>query len=366
MLLSELMGPFLFGVGLFSLLTIATVVMNDALKFLTRYNLEPSAFFVLVGYAAPQFIVLSLPMGVLLGTLLSVGRLSSDQEIIALRACGISLYRVLAPFFIFGIVLSGITFIGNELVVPYCNTQLSEFQNNVITGAEGISNRRRMTWPIYDHGELRWVLIADQVQGSNLDDVLLLYFDPEDKYANFMVEAESASWDGETWSFTNSRSVKLHRSQTGDEQLITELDEARIPDFSIVPKSLSRRKLETNDLTISQLRQVIHDRIQDEGFTANDTEIRNFVTQLHFKTSLPLTPLFFILIALPLAIMPQRSSRAMGMGMALLIVMVYYALFVVFQKLGTAGVMNPVLAAWVPNILLLVIGMELMRRREQN
>lgn len=365
LLLSEMISPFLFGVGLFSLLTIATVVMNDALKFLTRYDLPPEAFFLLVGLAAPQFIVLSLPMGALLGTLLAVGRLSSDQEIIALRACGISLYRVLAPFVIFGILLSGITFLGNELVVPYCNTQLSEFKNNAITGEGGSAHRQRMTWPIYDHGQLRWVLIAGQVQGSTLDDVLLLYFDPVDKYSNFMTEAERATWDGNAWSFVNSRSVKLHASESGDQQLIMESSGADIPGFSIVPKSLARRKLEANDLTIRQLRQVMRDKMRDEGFQPQDTEIRQLSTTLHFKTSIPLTPLFFILIALPLAIMPQRSSKTTGAGLSLLVVVVYYAMFVVFQKLGTAGVLAPVAAAWVPNALLLLIGGIMMQRRER-
>jgi lipopolysaccharide export system permease protein len=213
LILRELWGPFLFGVGLFSLLIISTVVLQDALKFVTNYSQPPAVFFALVGYAIPQFVVLSIPMGVLLGTLLSVGRLNSDNEIVALRACGISLYRVLAPYFVVGILLSCVTFLGSEIIVPYCNTQALDLEKGVISGKFGLGTRQRFHWPFYnqDTRQLEWVLIAGEVEDSTLRDVVLFYFDARDKYRNFMVEAERAVWSGNSWIFYTMRQVKLHR-----------------------------------------------------------------------------------------------------------------------------------------------------------
>lgn len=367
LILGELWGPFLFGVGLFSLLIISTVVLQEALKFITTYQQPPSIFFQLVGYSVPQFIVLSIPMGTLLGTLLSVGRLNTDNEIIALRACGISLYRVLAPYFVVGILLSCITFLGSEIAVPYCNSKVAEIEQAVVSGAHGLGTRQRFHWPFYnpDTQQLQWVLIAGEVEDSTLSDVVLYYYDAKDKYSNFMVEAERAEWSGSSWTFFNMRQVKLHRSESGDEQLIMEAERAVIPDFSIIPEALKRRQKSAEDLSILQLRQVIRSKIK-EGITARDREILDYLTTLHFKLSIPLTPLFFIIIAVPMAIMPQRSSRAMGMGLALVTVLVYYSMFIVFQKAGVGGILPPAIAAWVPNAILLGVGAVLMQLREQN
>jgi len=415
----ELWGPFLFGVGLFSLLIISTAVLQDALKFITRYNQPPSVFFTLVGYAMPEFIVLSIPMGVLLGTLLSVGRLNTDNEIIAIRACGLSLYRVLAPYFVVGILMSCLTFLGNEIVVPYCNTRALELKESIVFGKRGLGKQQRFDWPIYTRDtppHLEWVLIAGEVEDDTLEDVDLFYFDAENKINNFHIEADRAVWRGRTWFFYNGRQIMLHQrkseeeqpsqssenqpqetpdqqlddsgnialkgpanepqycpecgmpiaeSQEQVEQLIVGFEEIQTPDFSIMPETLRLRKKTAEDLNMVQLAQVIKGKIL-EGLPPNDQKILDLRTSLHFKVSIPLTPLFFIIVALPMAIMPQRSSRAMGMGLALLTVLAYYSLFVVFQKVGVAGYLPPAVAAWIPNSILFITGVVLLQLREQN
>lgn len=368
LILGELWGPFLFGVGLFSVLIISTVVLKEALDFITQYSLPPSVFFSYVGYAMPEFIVLSIPMGTLLGTLLSVGRLNTDNEIIALRACGISIYRVLAPYFVIGVLLSCVTFIGSDIVVPFCKSKVDEMEKAVAEGEYGYGNRQRFHWPFYSPTtkQLQWVLIAGEVKDNTLYDVVLFYFDSKNKYNNFMIESEQAEWSGKSWKFENENLWKLHRSDSGEpEHLNIEMESSNIPDFSIAPDILRRRQKSVEDLSIKQLTQVIRNMIK-EGIPRNDQNILSYLTTLYFKWSIPLTPLFFIIVAVPMAIMPQRSSRAMGMGLALITVLIYYSLFVLFQKAGIAGVVPPAFAAWIPNVLLLTVGAVLMRMREQN
>lgn len=442
----ELWGPFLFGVGLFSLLIISTAVMQDALKFVVKYNQPPAIFFTLVGYAMPEFIILSIPMGVLLGTLLSVGRLNTDNEIIALRACGISIYRVLAPYFVVGVLLSCATFLGNEIVVPFCSIRVTELKQSIISGERGLGQKlnysravynqhahdyqlvligeglgdtalggiarrlgerpslrakpllkglvdgsagqetseaastadqgsaaesrsgktQRFHWPFYTQDQqLEWVLIAGEVEDNTLLDVTLFYFDPRDKYDSFMVEAERAVWDGHTWKFFEMSQFKLHRRGSQEEQLRTTAKWSSVgPNFSILPETLRLSQKKAEDLNILQLARVIKDKVA--GGSAPASEIRDLQTSLHFKVTIPLTPLFFIIMALPMAIMPQRSSRAMGMGLSLLTVLVYYSMYVICQKMGVAGVLPPAAAAWVPNSVLFATGVILLRLREQN
>jgi lipopolysaccharide export LptBFGC system permease protein LptF len=442
----ELWGPFLFGVGLFSLLIISTAVMQEALRFVTRYSQPPSIFFMLVGYAMPRFVILSIPMGVLLGTLLSVGRLNTDNEIIAIRTCGISIYRLLAPYFIIGVLLSAVTFLGSEIIVPFCNNSISELKESIISGKRGLGQKlnyqqafyskqthqfqlvliddefgsrtlrdiarrlglqaqtraepvlhnsssdstapdssyfdgggssgaadtdqlarpQRFHWPFYSQEQrLEWLLIAGEVKDNMLFDVTLFYFDAKDKSKSFMLQAENAVWSGTRWVFYEVDFFRVYRSESENEMLNAHVRVYQVPDFSIVPEALRRRLKTADDLNIVQLYQVIKGKLK-EGLAANNPEILDYRTALHFKTSIPLTPLFFIIIALPMAIMPQRSSRAMSMGLALLTVLAYYSMYIICQKMGVAGILPPAVAAWVPNGILFVTGLVLLRLREQN
>lgn len=363
LLLIELRGPFFFGVAMFSLLTIATIVLQEAARFVIRYNLPAGTFFTLLLFASPQFVVLSIPMGVLLGTLLSAGRLSADQEITALRACGISIYRVLAPYAAVGLLLSGLTFYGSERLVPYCNNQLKELKNKVVAGTEGRAKQQRVSWPIRDRGDLRWLLVANEVEGPRLNSVKLFYFDPRSENRDFYITASHAVWQGDDWTFFDMRQVML---RPGEEPQVLTADSARVPGFSITPQSLGLRAKTPEDLNIRELTQVIADLLKKGEQKASDTEILDFRTKLYFKYSIPLTPLFFIFIALPLAIIPQRASSAMGTGLALLVVLLYYIVYTMCQKLGAAGVLPPLAAAWVPNAALLAIGAVLLQRREHS
>lgn len=366
MILKEAYAPFFFGVAMFSMLTIATVVLQEAARFVIRYNLSVSFFFELFFLAAPQFVVLSIPMGALLGTLISAGRLNSDLEIIALRSCGISLYRVLVPYFVVGLFLSGITFIGTERLVPYANSRIKELKQDVVAGRTGEVSGQRISWPIIEGGQLRWQLFAGEVDGTTLRDVKLFYFDPDPAgYNDFWLHAERVEWQGEHWAFYNMRQVKLQEASEGDERLILQADKAEVPNFQITPESLAMRNKDANDLTAIQVRNLINELVEG-GTPLDDKAILELKTNYYFKFAIPLTPLVFIFIAVPLAIRPQRSTSMLGMGLALLIVLIYYVLFTVGQKLGSVGALPPIIAAWGPNVLLAVIGGWLMYKRDRN
>jgi lipopolysaccharide export system permease protein len=363
MILKELAWPFATGIGMFSLLTIATIALQEAARFAIRYNLSAALFLKLFALACPQFIFLSIPMGVLLGTLIAVGRLSSDNEITALRAIGLSLYRALLPFLFMGVVLSGVTILGSEEIVPRCNSALSDMRSRIKSGAVHGASQQRVAIPIREGGQPRWFLVADSMQGPELFNVKLFYFDPRTADRDFYITAARAVWEGSDWTFFKLRQVQL---KAGDEAVVLRAEKARVPGFSITPQSLGLRTKTTDDLNIVQLRNLIADLLGTGNNKLSDTEIRDFRTKLYFKYAIPLTPLIFIFVAFPLAIRPQRSSSTMGMGMALLIVLLYYIMYTMFQKLGATGVVPPPAAAWVPNLAMLGVGVALLHRKERS
>ena len=356
--------PLLTGIAMFALLTIGTIALQDAARFVVRYNLSTGMFFTLLGLAAPQFIVLSIPMGALLGTLISTGRLSADHEITALRAVGISLYRLLVPIALVGILLSGITFIGNDRVVPYCMDRLNDLENNVKSGKLGQASQQRVSLPIREKGtnDLRWLLVANETQGSVLTKVKLFYFDPHKEYRDFYITASRGIWQGDDWMFYDVKWVML---RPGDQPLVWQAEHAHVPGFSITPQSLGLRQKKAEDLTIIQLGNLIKELLKSED-KPTDKEILSYKTTLYLKYTIPLTPLFFMILAVPLAITPQRASSARGMGMALVLVLLYYVAMMVCQKLGATGAIPPLVAAWTPNAILLLAAVLLIHRREHS
>jgi lipopolysaccharide export system permease protein len=391
MVLGELRGPVFSGIAMFALLTICTVVLQEALKFQIKYGLPNSTMFTMLALAAPQLIVLAIPMGVLLGTMLAMGRLNNDHEIVALRACGQNLYRVLIPVLVLGLSLSLITYLGNEWLVPKSLSALTAMKNDVITGAGGGIQRQRVVIPIYAKEELRYTLIADEISGNEMSGVKLLYFDPNDELKDFYLTARRATWLGSQWGFDDARMVKLQENepelpaatsagaangaepslqdlgaQDNSERVIFRAGQLSVPDFSITPKSLGLKAKVTDEMTSRELYDTIQAAVDQEGATSNLPVMRELLTKLYFKYSIPLTPLLFTLVAFPLAIRHQRTSTGMGFGMALLIVLLYYAAYSTCLRMGTAGVMPPWMAAWLPNLALLVAGFMLLERRQRS
>ncbi|MEZ5337408.1 MAG: LptF/LptG family permease [bacterium] len=366
LILSELYAPFFFGVGMFSMLTIVVVVLQESLKFIIKYNVPSGVLLKMLIYAAPQFVILSIPMGVLLGVLISMGKLNSELQVTALRACGVSLYRVLAPYFIAGAFLSGLTFLGNETVVPWGLESLRNLKNSLLSGGASGVKMGAINQPKYEDGVLRWLLVADDSEGSKLYNVILLQRDPDDHTRDQLIIADEAEWEGSTWIFRRLQTYYLSNPDTGEAGMVTgSMAEMRIGNLDISPESLRMRKQDVENLRIVQLMRLLNEE-KAAGADPKGKQVLDIRTKLYSKYAIPFTPLVFIIIAVPLSILPQRSSTSMGMGLALLIVMVYYVLLSVCQKMGASGVLPPLLGAWLPNLLICSVGLVLMQRRERN
>jgi lipopolysaccharide export system permease protein len=131
-LLSEMLLPFLFGVGAFTTLVMAASSLFELVRLVVEAGLSISVALQVFLLRAPGIIVLTFPMAMLLATLLAYGRLSADSEITALRACGVSLYRLVVPAVLLSLLVTALTFLFNELVVPVSNRQAALTLNRAL------------------------------------------------------------------------------------------------------------------------------------------------------------------------------------------------------------------------------------------
>ncbi|MEP0814321.1 MAG: YjgP/YjgQ family permease [bacterium] len=357
LILGEVWQPFLFGLFSFSILIVSATMLKSTLDFMIKFNLPFSLFAKLVLLGIPQVVALSFPMSVLLGTLLGIGRLNNDSEIIALRAAGISLLRAAAAVAYFGVAAAGITFFLSEGVAPGANSAIVRIKNEVLLRKTGAVNQENLVLPFYEGGQLTFLLLAEKLEGDKLTGIKFFNFGPTDQRSSW-ITAETGVWQEDHWVFHNGSRYQV--MQEGS-VLTSTFDILDIRELEIKPSGLTRKAKTSLEMSISELRAYIND-LQREGLEREAAKAR---VEYYFKFSTPFASVFFVLIAFPLAISAARTTGGTGMGIAVLIVLVYYVITVVAMKLGQAGAIQPLLASWIPNAIVAAAGAYLFRVRNR-
>ena len=120
-LLSELIGPLLFALAAFTVVSLSVGVMFDLVRRIVESGLPASIAFQVMALKLPSFMVISFPMATLFATLLAYSKLSANSELKALRSVGVSTVRLVAPALVLSTLLSGLTLIFNDVIVPQAN-----------------------------------------------------------------------------------------------------------------------------------------------------------------------------------------------------------------------------------------------------
>ena len=210
-ILTELAGPFLFGVAAFS-----SIMIGSSLLFqMARYLIELDMPIELVGkifmLELPAVIVLTFPMSTLLATLLAFGRLSSNSEIIAMKASGVSFLRLIIPVLIVGLLVSFLTIYINEGVVPFTKFEKRRLYYEFTHNSKLPTTQNHLIYNPIDKktGFPDYILYARVFDGEErtLSDVFYLNF--ENKQLNSMVEAKEAKWLDNQWVFFSGKSLYL-------------------------------------------------------------------------------------------------------------------------------------------------------------
>ncbi len=352
--LTELIPAFLFSLAAFIVLVILAVVMKPLIEIMTKYGVGADIVLKYFLLALPQWIVYTFPMAMLTGTILAVSRLSSNFEIVALRSAGISLYRFVLPFIVFAVLLSGLTFLLNEKLAPYTNRKLQELERELAAGKNGRVEEQIVSLKLFKAGKPTFFLFADSLKANILKNVRLFYIDQSGKGNDWYMTAKSANWVGDKWNFIDAT---IYYFQPDGTVLTTKSASATAEEFAMTPREIAKRSRDPSELTISELREVIK---YQEKSDLPKSYIARFKVDYFFKFSIPVSPIFFVLIALPLAIMPVRTTTAMGMGYSILVLLVYIALMIISTQAGRGGMIPPALAAWIPNLFILIVGIFLI------
>jgi lipopolysaccharide export system permease protein len=354
-LLGQMLMPVLAGVGGGTLLLTAGKLFQLADR-LVEDRVPPLDVLKLLLLDIPATMVLAMPIAAMFATMLTMGKLSGNSELTALRAVGVPFRRLFAPILLMGLVLSLVSFGISNGMVPPSRQQIREIdQRSIVAQAQQEQNQD----VFFKTEDNLWFFIHSVNPKLNtMEEVTILDVLPaapgEPQLLKQVILAGQASWDGEAWMLMEG----IVHSYAPDGTSIGEAPfERRRLDVSDDLATLMLPPVAPDQLSLPDL----HLRIQNLSRSNVSTE--DLQTEWHSRFSIPLASFFAVLISLPLATHTARQvGRYGGVVFGILLVFVYYVILNVARSLGEAGAVEPWLAAWSHNILFGGVGVLLLVR----
>jgi len=324
-------------------------VVVDLLQTLDRFlRVKPPFLLILLHFAynMPSELYKGLPLIVLIATVFLFLSLTRQRELDAMKAAGISLYRISLPILVSALVISLLAVLFQEAALPELNAKAEEIDRVKIRKmAPRHLLRQTQIW--YRSSDTRFLRMAllDPVAQS-MDGLLVVEIDRDFHLVN-RVDARNAQWTGNGWRLSNGfvraiDGVNRVRSESFDFRtgIVTE----HIDDFTQVQKSPSAMSFLELQAFVSKLRQSGH-------------EFSKYLVKLYSKLSFPLVHFIVVLVAIPFALVSPRSGgRAVGIGVAIAIAAAYWMVDSIAVALAEADLLPAILGAWTANIVFAGIG----------
>jgi len=354
----EFIPPFLICIIFFTFLFLMAKILLIT-NLVVNYNISLSKVILLLIYFVPYFLVFVVPMSVMMAVLLTFLRLSSDNEIIALKTGGISIYGLLPPVLIFCLAGYIVTFILAVYGMPWGKTSIKELTVDVAASNLELGLKER----IFNDNFKDVMLYVNEVnlKKGELTDVFV-----EDKRTENIISTIVAP-----------RGVLI--SEKDKLVFRLRLFDGRINQVSIKNKSVNSISFETYDINLdlkSALTDTRRKWAQKDEKEMNLSELRYFLAnatdknsryydaliELHKKFSIPFACFVLGILALPLGAQLKSSRRSYGLVVGLAFFLFYYLLLSVGYVLGNRAYYPPLLGMWVPNIVIGSVGFYLLIR----
>jgi lipopolysaccharide export system permease protein len=364
----ELIGPLLFGIAAFTAVSLSVGVVFELVRKVAESGLPGLVALQVLALRLPGFLVLSFPMATLMATLLGYSRLSGSSELTALRSIGVSTRRMIAPALSLGLLMSSLTFMFNDVIVPSANLAASDRLDQALgravaseRGDDVVYSRfgripGRKDDPLDTQRGLAQLFYARKFREGQMEGITLLDFSRRGNQQ--MLLADTAIWN-ETrsmWEFRDGRLINIETS--GRSITSADFDRYYYP-FTSAPLEVGKLPSDAAQMTVAQAYRA--ERLLAQA--GDRKEARRLRVRIQEKFAFPAICLVFALIGSSLGVRPNaRTSRSQGFGISVLLIFGYYLMSFIFSSLGVKGTLPPMLSAWLPVLIGLGAGLFLLRR----
>lgn len=354
-LIKEIFVMFLFSLAIFTF----TLVVGNIIQ-LAELVINKGVDIMLVGklfiYLMPFLLSYTIPMSILTSTLFVFGRLSGNNEIVAIRSSGINIYRLSFPLIIIGLLFSLFSVVLNNSIIPRMHFESRKIIKNI-----GIKTPAAYLEPgAFIKSFKGYIIFINEIDKNRLKGVRI--YQPQEGRHTRTIIAER----GEFITLENQNAVKLKLTNgTSDEPnpknpvnfyklnfktyyLTLNIDE------SIASSNYIEKKAKEMNF------QEIKDEIRRLGRYHVDTP--SLVTEFHRKISISFASLIFVIVGMPLGITARRGEKTIQFAIALGVIVSYYLLMVASIALSLKGIWHPGFWMYMPNIIIGAAGIILLRK----
>ncbi|MDO5563125.1 MAG: LptF/LptG family permease [Synergistaceae bacterium] len=351
-ILKELMGPFFFGIMSFTIILVAGSLLFQIADLVIQRGVSMGVVIRLFIYYLPKIMAYTIPMSCLLAALLGFGKLSANSEIVALKSAGLSFQRIVRPVIIATFIISIAAFFINETIVPVSERAAANVMMYEVFKESPPLFKEKIFLKEEGGGVLKRVIYIDKMRISdgNMEEIVVQEFD--DGRLARIISAKSGKWIYGSWWIEKGNVFEVNKEGAVD--LLFKFDRQALT-LNMDPDQVSNASQKPDQMTIPELFNAIK---LDERSGSNTAKLWMI---FHLRLSVPWACMVLALVGAALGSRPQRSSSSVGLGLSVIIVFVYYVILSFTQSLGDAGYLPPVIAAWIANVIFLVIGLLLCR-----
>jgi len=342
----EVLHPFIIGVVIVSVIILSNYLFQLTDLIIIK-NVPVILVLKLLLYKLPDIIVQTFSIALLFATITGMGRLNRENEFAALRMGGISIYRLIVPLLVLGVVISGFTYIINEEIIPWSNHMAQNIIRQTILQEAMLDVKENLFFK-GPRGRLFYVEDFNE-QKNTLTNIVIYNFPEKGGYPE-IITASSGLILGNKWQLTGGI---IHKYEDGGHlTLETQFDKMEIELARDTSKFFGEQRT-PSEMSMEELKRQIN-LFQKSGISVN-----SLLVEYYLKISMPLIALIFILIGIPLSL-TNKDSKTMSIIMTIIIIFLYYLMTSLCRSFGKNGFLPPVIAAWMPNLFFAFIGIILL------
>jgi LPS export ABC transporter permease LptG/LPS export ABC transporter permease LptF len=307
----------------------------------------------------PSMLYNITPLGVLVAVLVTFGVLTRTNELTAMKATGISLYRVMVPVLVVSALLAVALFLFDESYLPTANRR-QEALRSVIKGRPAqtfLRPDRKWIFGRQDPGKpgrIFYYQFFDPTQ-DRFANLTVFEFDPENFSLSRRIFASSVHWEPQLqqWIFEHGWERRFDGEKLSS---FSQFNVESYPEIVESPQYFKKEALQSQEMTFGELKRYIRD-LGQSGFDTKQLSV-----QLNLKLAYPIVTLVMAVLAIPFALSMGKRGSLTGIAAAIGVAITYWVIQSTFQQLGNVNLLPTLLAAWAPDLLFGLAGTYLLLR----
>ena len=350
------LSPYIWCLFIFTIMAIIIDIFSF-IEDIVKYKIPAESLAAFYIYYSPTIVLQVTPMAVLLSSIFVLSNLNKNNEITAMKSSGISLWRIMSPLLILGIIISIMSFIISDRVIPISSKVANMIRHEELEKEKRKTSPQKVIENVAVYGSENRIVFARlyDTEKKLLTDVVIHKHDRSENLTS-KTTAQSGVWTGNGWKFY--KVVMWQIDNTG--KILSEptfYAEKVIP-LKEKPRDFAYKEWHSEYMSYEELKNYI------KNFRGTSTKlVRGLLVDLHQKVSFSIISLIIILIGAPFALITTRGGVMIGVGMSIAIGLLYYAFIAISIAFGKAGLMPPIVAAWLGNVIFGIIGIYLINKR---